>query len=344
MTALAQSGRTPEALRCYQRYRQLLGDELGLEPSPGIRALEDRVVRGETHPPAEIRGQPAHNLPAPLTTFVGRGALQADIEAAIERGRLVTLIGIGGSGKTRLACEVGTRLVPGLPGGVWLVELAPVADPSQVVRSLADVLGIPGQPERDLVEVVGDALAARPATLLVIDNCEHVAGICAELVSRLLRRAAQLRVLATSRRPLSVPGEAIWPVPPLDVDTDAVALFRDRARLARPDRPDVDDSDAVREICRHLDGLPLPIELAAAQVQAFDPADIAARLGDRFRGPPTTVPRVRPSPQFAGHHRLEPRPAVVGRPGRAAASGHLQRVVRPDRRRGGVCRSGGRRR
>ena len=283
MTALAESGRTPEALRCYQRYRNLLADQLGLEPSSQLRALEDRVVRGELSPSVEVRAQPTHNLPSPLTTFIGRGALQAEIEAAVERGRLVTLVGIGGSGKTRLALEVGARVAPGLPGGAWLVELAPVTDAAQVARAIADVLGIPGQPERDLVDVVSDAVASRPATLLVLDNCEHVARACAQLVTRLLGRAANLHVLATSRRPLSVPGEAIWPVPPLDVGTDAVALFRDRARLARPDLARPDDEEAVAEICRHLDGLPLAIELAAAQVQAFDPADIAARLGDRFR-------------------------------------------------------------
>ncbi len=283
MTALAESGRTPEALRCYQRYRNLLADQLGLEPSSQLRALEDRVLRGELPATVEVPAQANHNLPSPLTTFIGRGALQAEIEDAVERGRLVTLVGIGGSGKTRLALEVGARVASGFPGGVWLVELAPVTDASQVARSIADVLGIPGQPERDLVDVVSDAVASRPATLLVLDNCEHVAGVCGHLVTRLLGKAASLNVLATSRRPLSVPGEAIWPVPPLDVGTDAVALFRDRARLARPDLAGLDDGNAVAEICRHLDGLPLAIELAAAQVQAFDPADIAARLGDRFR-------------------------------------------------------------
>ena len=195
----------------------------------------------------------------------------------------MTLVGIGGSGKTRLSLEVAARSVSGFPGGVWLVELAPLRDPAQLVRAVAEVLSIPGQAERDLLDVVSDAIAARPATLLVLDNCEHLAPACASLVTRLLTRASLLRVLATSRQPLSIPGEAIWPVPPLDVDTDAVVLFRDRARLARPDLADLDDHQAVADICRHLDGLPLAIELAAAQVQAFDPADIAARLGDRFR-------------------------------------------------------------
>jgi predicted ATPase/DNA-binding SARP family transcriptional activator len=283
MTALAESGRTPEALRCYQRYRHLLGEELGLEPSAELRALEERIVRGERDRPAQMAPQPAHNLPGQLTSFIGRTTLQTDIAAALQQGRLVTLIGIGGSGKTRLALEVATRVVSDYPGGVWLVELAPVTDPAQVVRALADALRIPGQPERDLMEVVNDALASRPQTLLLIDNCEHVTQACSDLVTGLLRSTAAIRVLATSRQPLLVPGEAIWPVPPLDVETDAVALFRDRARLARPDRPDSDESGAVAEICRHLDGLPLAIELAAAQVQAFDPADIAARLGDRFR-------------------------------------------------------------
>jgi predicted ATPase/DNA-binding SARP family transcriptional activator len=283
MTALAESGRTPEALRSYQRYRHILGDELGLEPSSQLRALENRILRGDLDQSAQPARPPAHNLPAPLTTFVGREALQADVEEALGRGRLVTLIGIGGAGKTRLAQEIGTRMLPRFPGGVWLVELAAVSDPAQVIRAITDVMDIPGQPGRDLLDVAGDALASRPETLVVLDNCEHLTNICAAVVSRLLGRAGPLRVLATSRQPLSVPGEAIWPVPPLNVETDAVALFSDRARLARPGLNDLDGSEAVAEICRHLDGLPLAIELAAAQVQAFDPAEIAARLGDRFR-------------------------------------------------------------
>ncbi len=301
MTALAESGRTPEALRSYQRYRRILGEELGLEPSVDLRALEDRIVRGEAGQAAVTASRPVHNLPAPLTTFIGRNAFQSEVEAALKRGRLVTLTGVGGSGKTRLALEVGTRTVAGFPGGVWLVELAPVTDPTQVARAIADVLGIPGQPERDLVDVLGDALASRAAALLVLDNCEHVAGACAALVTRLLGRAAHLRVLATSRQPLSVPGEAVWPLPPLDIDTDAVALFRDRARLARPDLPagtGAEDRQVVTDICRRLDGLPLAIELAAAQVQVFSPADIAARLGDRFRL------LQRPSPDFDRHRSL----------------------------------------
>ena len=162
MSALADSGRTPEALRCYQRYRHLLGDELGLEPSAQLRALEERIVRGDPGLPTQTSAQPAHNLPASLTTFIGRDALQAAVEASLDRGRLVTLVGIGGSGKTRLSLEVAARRVSGFPGGVWLVELAPLTDPSQLVRAVAEVLGIPGQAERDLLDVVSDAIAAGP--------------------------------------------------------------------------------------------------------------------------------------------------------------------------------------
>ena len=284
ITALAETGRTPEALRCYQRYRRLLGEELGLDPSTRLRALEERVVRGEFERPVEVSAQPAHNLPVPLTTFVGRSILQGDIGTAVEQDRLVTLIGIGGSGKTRLALEVAAGVVSAFPGGAWLVELAPVTEASQVVRAVADVLSIPVQPDRDLTDVLSDALASRPATLLVLDNCEHLLATCAGLVGRLLRKAAHLHVLATSRQPLIVPGEAIWPVPPLEPETEGAALFRDRSRLARPDHADPEvDHDVVLEICRQLDGLPLAIELAAAQVQTLDLHDLAARLGDRFR-------------------------------------------------------------
>ena len=161
MTALADSGRTPEALRCYQRYRHLLGEELGLEPSPQLRALEERILRGDTGRPTETPPHPAHNLPAAFTTFIGRDPLQADVAASIERGRLVTLVGIGGSGKTRLSLEVAARLISGFPGGAWLVELAPLSDPAQLVRAIAEVLSIPGQAERDLLDVVSDAIATR---------------------------------------------------------------------------------------------------------------------------------------------------------------------------------------
>ena len=127
---------------------------------------------------------------------------------------MVTLVGIGGSGKTRLSLEVAARLISGFPGGAWLVELAPLSDPAQLVRAIAEVLSIPGQAERDLLDVVSDAIATRPASLLVLDNCEHIVPACASLVTRLLTRASLLRVLATSRQPLSIPGEAIWPAPP----------------------------------------------------------------------------------------------------------------------------------
>ncbi|MGH9118352.1 MAG: BTAD domain-containing putative transcriptional regulator [Acidimicrobiales bacterium] len=286
MTTLAESGRTAEALRAFQRFRQLLGADVGLEPSAELCELETRIVRGELAVAftsrVGTRADPPGNLPVPLTTFIGREELLVEIEEALGRLRLVTLTGPGGSGKTRLGTEVARRVRRGLPGGAWLVDLAPLRDPAEVTGAVAAVLGIPAQPERSLVDVVADALAFRGPTLIVVDNCEHVAPACAELVAHLLGRCAELRVLATSRQPLGVPGEAVIPVPPLAVETEAAALFCDRARLARSGAAATPADPAVVELCRRLDGLPLAIELAASSVQVLEPSELAQRLGERL--------------------------------------------------------------
>ncbi len=202
--------------------------------------------------------------------------------------RLVTLTGVGGVGKTRLAVQVAAELVPDFADGVWLVELAPVGDPAAVPDAVATVLGITQQPGQTVTESVAEALAGR-RLLIVFDNCEHVLDAAADLVEAILARASTVTVIATSREGLRVGAEHLWPVPSLDVragaGSAAVELFVERARAVTPGFSLVDgsDADAVVEICRRLDGIALAIELAAARMVSMTPSEVRARLDDRFR-------------------------------------------------------------
>ena len=236
-------------------------------------------------------------LPATLTPFVGRGRELAEVVALLERTRLLTLTGLGGAGKTRLALAAAVRSaerqVPGAPPAdapsaigadrpvVW-VDLTAVAESTQVAGHIAAALGVPERPEAAPLTAAGAALGAAPV-LLVLDNCEHVVNACAAAVDRLLRACPGLRVLATSREPLSVTGETVYQVPPLALD-EARQLFVDRARSAQPAFSVTGgNAAAVDEICRRLDGLPLALELAAARVRVLTPAQIAVRLDQAFR-------------------------------------------------------------
>ncbi|XLE01709.1 BTAD domain-containing putative transcriptional regulator [Streptomyces sp. 184] len=280
-------------------------------------------------PPAADEPEPPvrTNLRAALTSFVGRDDELRRVRALLGGSRLVTLTGPGGAGKTRLATTAAATLLDASPGGVWLVELAPVTGGDDVPFA---VLGALGQretavldnrhlPPRDVLTRLTDTLAAAPTTL-VLDNCEHVVSAAAHLADHLLRRCPELRVLATSREPLGIDGEALCPVPPLGLpappagdapdspdtpdipytpaDAPAVRLFADRARAARPDfAVGPANAAAVAEICRRLDGLPLAIELAAARLRSLPVEQVAARLDDRFRllttGSRTALPRHR---------------------------------------------------
>ncbi|WP_246178963.1 helix-turn-helix transcriptional regulator [Actinomadura decatromicini] len=221
------------------------------------------------------------NLPAEPNAFVGRERDVADLGRLLEGMRAVTLCGAGGIGKTRLALHVAHTLLAAHPDGVWFVELAdvrPDGAPEPVARRVAAVLDVAEEDGRPLTETLADALRA-PAALIVLDNCEHVVEECAKLTGMLLARCPRLRVLATSREPLRMAGENVWRVPPLEPD-EAERLFVERAKAARPGFA---GTDAVHEVTRALDGMPLALELAAARVRVLSVEQIARRLADRFR-------------------------------------------------------------
>ena len=223
-----------------------------------------------------------NNLPMQLTSFIGRSVELAGIRDALREARLVTCVGAGGCGKSRLAVQSAADQTDEHSGGTWWVDLSPVSDPHGVAEALARVLGLRPEHDRDLVGMLAGQLAGQEA-LLVLDNCEQVVDAAAQLVDALLHGAPGLHVLATSREPLGVPGEVAWRVPSLDDDA-AVELFMERARQVRPGYSvTTKEAVVVSDICRRLDGLPLAIELAAAQIRMMHPTRIALALDDRFR-------------------------------------------------------------
>ncbi|MDT5347547.1 MAG: hypothetical protein QOH91_834 [Mycobacterium sp.] len=238
-------------------------------------------------PPLRLRAAPeisaAQHLPAQLTSFVGRHTETLEVRALLADNRLVTLTGAGGVGKTRLAVQLASAVAENYDDGTWYVDLAPLTDPELVPITVARALGLPDQPGRSpvgsLLQFVGNR-----HMLLVLDNCEHLLDASAVLTEALLGACPRLTILATSREPIAVAGEVTWRVPSLSVADDAVGLFSDRASHARPGFSiSEDNSSAVVEICRRLDGMPLAIELAAARVRALSPQEILAGLQDRFR-------------------------------------------------------------
>ncbi|MFF4468348.1 BTAD domain-containing putative transcriptional regulator [Streptomyces sp. NPDC001599] len=343
LRALRDTGRTAEALAAYEAVRRLLADRLGTDPGPELRALHGgllapadpaRPVAADAPPGRRKPGTPGSagasesaeaprtpaagsrprgNLRARLTSFVGRDGDVETLRADLATTRLVTLLGPGGAGKTRLSQEAAEGAGDAAPDGVWLAELAPVDDPADVPEAVLTAVGA-----RETVLYRAGAEEMRAATasegqdtaverlvehcgrrrmLIVLDNCEHVVDAAARLTEELLARCPHLTVLATSREPLGVPGESLRPVEPLP-EPAALRLLADRGAAARPGfRVDADEETAAAcaEICRRLDGLPLAIELAAARLRMLTPRQIAERLDDRFRlltsGSRTVLPR-----------------------------------------------------
>ncbi|MFJ5830118.1 AfsR/SARP family transcriptional regulator [Streptomyces sp. NPDC093089] len=334
--ALRDTGRAAEALAAYESVRRALANRLGADPSPALRALHAELLapaetaeQAQVQAPAEAptgahSGAPAPgpasgpaeapasprtpaapgNLRARLTSFVGRdeeiGALREDLRGA----RLVTLLGTGGAGKTRLSQEAAERGAEAWPDGVWVAELAPVRDPEAVPEAVLAAVGaretvLRGAGAEEL-RAGDDPLArlvehcAGRRMLLLLDNCEHVVAAAADLAEALLARCPGLRVLATSREPLGVPGEVLRPLGPLPAET-ALRLFGERGAAVRPGFRTEEDPEAAAEIVRRLDGLPLAIELAAARLRMLTLRQIADRLDDRFRlltsGARTVLPR-----------------------------------------------------
>jgi predicted ATPase/class 3 adenylate cyclase len=251
-------------------------------------------------PPLRSLGNPAlpNNLPTQLATFIGREQELADLRGLAETSRLVTLTGAGGSGKTRLSLQVAAELLDGSGDGVWLVELAPVADEAEVAPAIAATLAIAGQAGRPILETLADALVPQNV-LIVLDNCEHVIGACAKAAEAILRRCPRVHVIATSREPLGIGGEVIYRVPSLSLPapngdddaspakpepSDAVALLVQRAReqgVALPN--DEETGRLLASVCLQLDGMPLAIELAAARLRSMSLSDLRDRLDQRFR-------------------------------------------------------------
>ncbi|NBE54777.1 AfsR family transcriptional regulator [Streptomyces sp. YC537] len=314
LRALRDAGRPAEALAAYERVRAGLVERLGADPGPELRALHAELLTPDTPdtpsaPAAPVASAPVGNLRSRLTSFVGREPEIEALRADLGRSRLVTLLGPGGAGKTRLSQEA-AETVP-VPDGVWLAELAPVgaaADPDAVPEAVLTALGArrtvlygAGAEElRAADRSVGDPLGrlaehcGRRRMLLLLDNCEHVVESAARTVEYLLAHCPGLTVLATSREPLGVPGESVRPLEPLP-EPVALRLLADRGAAARPGFRVDDDPAACAEICHRLDGLPLAIELAAARLRALTPRQIADRLDDRFRlltsGSRTVLPR-----------------------------------------------------
>ena len=252
--------------------------------------------------------QAVGNLPEDVSSFVGRRADIAQARKALSQCRLVSLVGVGGVGKTRLALRVAAEARRAFPDGVWLVQLAPLVDQTFVARTVSAALGLRDESTRPPEAVLAEHLADK-RLLLVLDNCEHVVDNAAMLAADLLSAAAELRILVTSREPLGLTGEKVLPVPPLTVPDpeepvqsplsyEAVALFTDRAQAARPDFTiTADNAGKVARLCKRLDGIPLAIELAAGRLRAMSLDDILERLDDRYRllagGRPLAVPRQR---------------------------------------------------
>jgi predicted ATPase len=321
LRAIAHGGQALLSQATHDLARDALPPEVGLQDLGEHRladlARPERVFQllaagaPADFPPLRSLDALPHNLPVQLTSFVGREREQATVRALLGRHRLVTLTGPGGTGKTRLALHLAAELLDAYPDGVWLVELAALADPALVPQEVATAVGVREEPGRPLAATLTDALKPQ-RRLLVLDNCEHLLDACARLADALLRACPRVTVLATSREALGIAGEVVWRVPSLPLPelregddappvaalarNEAVRLFVDRALLVQPAfAVTPHNAAAVAQVCARLDGIPLALELAAARVRVLTVEQIAARLDDRFQlltgGSRTALPR-----------------------------------------------------
>jgi predicted ATPase/DNA-binding SARP family transcriptional activator len=280
--------RRPAAVTTYHRLVEALRDELGVAPD----AETQRLGRELTAQPEQAPVTTPHNLPLRLSSFVGRERELHEVRAVLRHTRLLTLTGTGGSGKTRLAIELGELLLADYPGGIYLVELAPLATSDAVPRVVAATFGVQQTPDIDPTAAVAQHVRGRlQPMLLVLDNCEHLVDAAAALTHQLLTSAPNLCVLATSRQPLLLPGEVVWRVPSLSLPNDvgdlqsyeSVRLLLERAAASAPGFELTEGNAAdVMTLCRRLDGLPLALELAAARLRSLPVSELVRRLDDRF--------------------------------------------------------------
>ena len=292
MVSYWSAGNRNAALKQYELCRKALLDDLGVEPSPKTTAFYQRIQQ-------EINGSSqTHsltNLPASLTSFIGREKEIPRIQRLLTTSRILTLTGAGGCGKTRLAIQVARELLNVFPDGIWWVELAPLADEMIVPQVVAKALGFGETSNQPILDILTDRISSKQV-LLVLDNCEHLIRTCAQLAEILLTHCPNLKILATSREALNIAGEVTWTVPSLQTPNpkhsftvsellkfESVRLFIDRARMNRPQfNLTLQNAPAIIEVCAELEGIPLAIELAAARVKTLSVEQIAARLNDRF--------------------------------------------------------------
>lgn len=289
LRALYASGRRRDALDAYRRVSTLLGEELGIEPGPELKELEEAILLHDERLRTPLK-KSEHPLPAERFQLIGRTTEIEGIRRRIAHGRVVTIVGAAGSGKTRLAVRLAHLLADDVR--VLFVPLGQLTDPDQVIAQVASVLELSDTRGETVADAVEEALRTQP-TVLVLDNCEHLIGAVARLVDTLAERCPDLVTLATSREFLDVAGEDIWRLEPLRTppadehpssadEYPSMALFVERARSMRPDFDPDGHLEALASICRRLDGLPLALELAAARITSMTPEEIAAGLDDRF--------------------------------------------------------------
>ncbi len=311
MTACAEKGDYAQATALYRDFRLRLHAELNSEPEASTTSLYRSLRDSRTRPTpfSRVSLSPSvalsafktgndfpSNLPLPVTSFIGREKEMGEVKGLLEKTRLLTLTGSGGSGKTRLSQQVAGDIVPAFPEGVWLVELAAVTDPGLVTQAVAAVLGVREQVGESLQGTLMASLKGK-CLLLLLDNCEHLVSACGQLATAMLRSCPDVRILATSRERLGIAGELTYRVPSLtlpDLDqpltpeslmvSESVRLFRERTLFHKPDFMITDENTPVlAQLCHRLDGIPLALELAAARVRSLSVEDINGRLDSRFR-------------------------------------------------------------